>query len=63
MKDFKFKNQISDEFDDSTLSTKDNIELSVLHMNIRSLNAKCTQLCQFYTGDGLCPSPNPTPFE
>jgi len=46
MKDFKFKYQTSDEFNDSTLSVKVNIELSVLHMNIRSLNAKCTQLCQ-----------------
>ena len=46
MKDFNFKYQTSDEFNDSTLSIKDNIELNVLHMNIRSLNAKCTQLCQ-----------------
>ena len=46
MKDFNFKYQTGDEFNDSTLSIKDNIELSVLHMNIRSLNAQCTQLCQ-----------------
>ena len=44
MKDFEFKYQTSDEFNDSTPSVKDSIELSVLH--IRSLNAKCTQLCQ-----------------
>jgi len=46
MKDFNFKYQTSDEFNDSTLSIKDNIELSVLHMNIRSLRARFTNVYQ-----------------
>ena len=46
MQDFKLKYQTTDEFNDAALSVKDNIKLSVLHLNIRSLNAKCTQLCQ-----------------
>ena len=29
-----------------SLSVRDKIELSVLHLNVRNLNAKCTQLCQ-----------------
>ena len=29
-----------------SLSVRDKIELSVLHLNVRSLNAKCSQLCQ-----------------
>jgi len=46
MQDYKFKYQIIDEFNDTILSVRDKIELSVLHLNVKSLNAKCTQLCQ-----------------